>query len=348
MIGTIAKAGKWIYARRAGIATGTAVVAGISAVAHACVKSTKNTPKILEEHKKEIAEVKSSFKPKEELAKEEKKEYDKAVLKVYAHTTGKLCKNYAVTAGLTAISAGCALYSYKTLKNKNANLEKACAALSAAYTGVCKKFDSYRDYVIDNYGEEADFKAMNAVAGSFDVKEGKKKETYTVQNTQLDDITFVFDNRWKEFREYDADNNIMMVNLIMRTMQDKLDRNAVDGVTINQIIKGFGEEVRDTFVTGWDLIGYLPGDQIEYETDYDHSYWMNNKFGDNIPAPCITITLKNPTYVASAMKPNDPFAKVAEDTYAGYLYNLQMDIEERMNDIAPEKINHGEDNMEVA
>lgn len=347
MIGTLAKVGKWIYVRRAGITTCVAVTSGVAAVIHAGVKSTKNTPKILDEHKEKLAEVKSSFKPKEELTKEEKKVYDKEILKVYLGTTGKLCKNYAVTTGLVAVSAGCSIYSYKTMRNKNAKLEEACAVLSAAYTGVCKKFDSYRDYVVDNYGEEADFKAMNAVAGSFDVKEGKRKETYSVQNSQLDDITFVFDNRWKEFREYDADNNIMMVNLIMRTMQDKLDRNAVDGITINQIIKGFGEEVRDTFVTGWDLIGYLPGDQVEYEVDYDHAYWMDNKYGDDIPAPPITIRLKNPTYVASAMKPNDPFAKVAEDTYAGYLYNLQMDIEERLQEIAPEKINHGDD-VEVA
>lgn len=347
MIGALAKVGKFVYAHRAGISTGVAVTAGVSAVVHACVKSTKNTPRILEEHKVKMEETRSSFKPKEELSKEEKKEYDKAVFKVYASTTGKLCKNYAVTAGLTALSVGGAICSHKFHKQEEAKLAKKCMALSAMYTGICNKFDSYRDYITEEYGEEADFKAMNAVKGSFDVKEGKRKETYTTQTAQLDDITFVFDNRWKEFRKYDADNNVMMINLIMRTMQDKLDRNAVDGITVNEIIKSFGEEVKDTFVTGWDLIGYLPGDQVEYEIDYDHSYWINNPYGDCLPAPPITITLKNPTYVASAMKPNDPFAKVAEDTYAGYLYNMQMEIEERINEIVPEKVNHGDD-MEVA
>lgn len=327
-ISGIKTVGKFIYAHRAGIALTAGFITGGAALIETARKSTKNTPGILEEHKKNIAEVKRVAKlderPKEEMTKEEKKYYDKQLLKVYKNTGAKLVKNYALAGGFALTSAACFGYSYKVLRAE-------CIALTSAYTALSEKFEKYRSNIRDTYGDEADFKAMNDIGdGWVEVGKGKSKEKFST-STHTEDVMFVFDNTWEGFEMRDSGFNIAVVKNNLELIQSKLDNYSVDNFTIEDIVDCFGDtrigDRKNGLPMDYKVLGYLPGDTIEYEMDHSRAeaHFLDAK---GVMAPPITITFKNAHPVLSAARPGDDAAKAMEDAYMGYLYEAKRRSEE--------------------
>lgn len=328
MITGIAKVGKVLYAHRAGITLTVGLISGGAALIEVARKSTKNTPKILEDHNEAVEDLKELYPNKEDLTKEEKKQYDTELIGIYKSTAWKLCKNYALAGGLTAVSATCILYSYKCIKGQY-------VAVSTAYAALSNKFDAYRENIRENYGEQADFNAMNDISSEqVEVGKGKTKTKHYVRN--YGPISFTFDDTWGEtFDRYDAGYNFTYIESVISKAQLKLDENTTSGILLEDIISCFGsvknEDRRSVLPIDYQVLGYLPGDQIEVEFSYDRKVAQaltNNK----LKASPITLTFTNVKPILSAIKPNDENAKILEDIYAGALYNISMDAEQALDD----------------
>lgn len=325
--------GKVLYANRAGIAMTVCLASGVAALIDGCIKSTKNTPTIIKEHKDAVDTMKCDFVDKEKMTKNEKKEYDKQLCGIYRHTAFRMCKNYGLTIGFAGISVGSGIYGYKVKKKECANLAKAVTSLSAMYTGLYDKFENYRENIRETYGEEADFKAMQNVKEK-EVKTSNGKTKKVSSQNYLEDVYFIFDSSWDAFDRWNHKYNINELNRRMRFVQsDKLDNNAVAGITLDEIVTSFGckETRREKLPYEWTLLGYLPGDQIEYEVEYDTEYafqFIEGSGSARVPAPPIKVTFKDVSLVASKINPGDKTAIMLEDCYAGAMYNRQMEAEE--------------------
>ena len=330
--------GKVAYAHRADIAMATAAAALVAAIVDGCVKSTKNTPDILREHRDAVDKMKCNHVDKENMTKNEKKEYDGELFDIYRHTTWRMCKNYGLTIGFGMLSIGAGFYGYRVRMKENAELAKAVTTLSAAYTGLYDKFNKYRDNIVETYGEDADFKAMQNMHEE-EVKVGNKKEKVFSNTTCRsddfqEDAYMILDRGWGEFDEWDGRGNINNIKLRVGLMQSKLDDNAVDGITLEEFAKSLGvPEVRN-MPYEWGILGYLPGDQIEYELDYNKDYtsvFLEGSGNHKNPAPPIEISFKNVALVASKIRPNDNFAKSTEELYMSKKYRdrvkASLDVE---------------------
>lgn len=326
-----------VKAHKAGIALTIGFISGAAALIETGRKSATKTPKIIEEHKKNVEDVRKAFmldeREKSDLSTEEKKQYDKNLIKVYKHTAWELVKTYALALGFTVLSATCFLYSYHVIKAQY-------VALSAAYTALSDKFDNYRENVRLKYGDQADFDCMNDIGTqTLEIKNGKNKETFSIQDA---DITFTFDDTWDNFMKTDAGYNSAYVKNILEIAQDKLDGNSVYGITIEEIVDSFGStKLREAELPlDWRIVGYEPGDEIEVELKYYEGKYVN--YMGEIAAPPITLIFKNPHPVLTKIKPNDETAALLEDTYKGYMYDVRMKAEEEARLSMPDVKEEGE------
>ena len=322
---------KFVKAHKAAIALTAGLVSGAAALIETGRKSATKTPKILEEHKKNVEDVKKAFmldeREKEDLSKEEKRQYDKNLIKVYKHTAWELFKTYALALGFTLLSATCFLYSYHILKAQY-------VALSAAYTALSDKFDKYRESVRLKFGEQADFDCINSIGSDWiEVGKGKDKETLPVQGP---DVVWTYDDTWDNFMKTDAGYNSAYLKNIIEIAQTKLDDNAVYGITIEEIIDSFGStKLREAKLPiDWKILGYEPGDEIEIEYKYHEDTYIN--YMGEKSAPPITVIFKNAHPILTKIKPNDENALILEDCYKAHMYNIQMKAEEEARYAMPD------------
>lgn len=151
------------------------VVAGVAGIIASAVMACKATTKlsaITEESKKNITAIKDLADHPENLPEGQtytKKDKQKDLTIVYAHTGLKLAKLYAPSVILGALSITCVVSSNNILRKRN-------AALAAAYTAVDKSFKNYRQNVIDRFGEELDKELK------YNIKAKEVEETVTDEN----------------------------------------------------------------------------------------------------------------------------------------------------------------------
>lgn len=197
-------------------------VAGLIGTAVLASKETLKAQDILKNHE-EGREViaKASALPKEEYSDEDRKK-DKIQLYV---TTGKyLIKTYWPSVTLGIASVACILTSYGIMKGRN-------AALLAAYNAVNKAYESYRDRVRNEIGEEqeADIYAerrnekIESVKTNADGKEVKSKEKIKVfTDGNGHSIYSVFFDESNPFWVKDPIMNKNTVLDIQRRLNDRL------------------------------------------------------------------------------------------------------------------------------
>ena len=144
-------------------------VAGIIASAVMACKATTKLSTITEESKKNIEAIKNVAEHPELLPEGKtytKKDKQKDLTIVYAHTGLKLAKLYAPSVILGALSITCVVSSNNILRKRN-------AALAAAYTAVDKSFKNYRKNIVERFGEELDKELK------YNVKAKEVEETVT-------------------------------------------------------------------------------------------------------------------------------------------------------------------------
>lgn len=130
------------------ILQGIGIIGVVTATVLAC-KATLKVNDIFEEHNEDMDKIKST------AADESKEDYTEQdaktdTVKRYAMTAGKLVKAYAPAGIVLGGSICCLCKSTSILKKRN-------AGLAAAYTAVSTAFSTYRENVIDRFGNEVDF-----------------------------------------------------------------------------------------------------------------------------------------------------------------------------------------------
>lgn len=133
------------------ILLGAGIIGFVGTVVLAC-KATLSAEEILEHHEKKMNEIEEAT----EIAKEnqEEYEYDETIQKqdkmlVYIKTAGKFTKAYAPSMALGILSLACILSSRNIL-------QKRYLGAVAAYNAVSGVFETYRNRVIGELGEDMD------------------------------------------------------------------------------------------------------------------------------------------------------------------------------------------------
>ena len=183
----VAKGNK--YAPEICIASG--LICFTAAVIKGCRTTATKAHLVIDEHKTKVEEIKKVREDEEFKEEYSDQDYRKDLTTVYMQTAWMATKTYASTAALMTLGTGFILVGYRILKKRN-------LALIAAYTALQSTFDTYRQRVIDDVGEEKDTYYQT----------GKKKEKIEVTSTdengkekKRNEIVDIFDNK-HEYSQY--------------------------------------------------------------------------------------------------------------------------------------------------
>ena len=196
----------FMYAGIAGTVTATVI---------AC-KKTENIPEIMEDHKKELEEVKA------QASEMPMNEYRKELTKVYASTGLKVFRNYAMPAALGIASVASIMYGHNMLRKWYVDTSMALAAVTDDYN---KLYDN----LVAEVGEE---KAKEIKAGiiSEEVEEtitdakGKDKVVVTKKKRLLNPsaYTFKWNNETADEWVKDFEQNYFVVKSRAAQMENNL------------------------------------------------------------------------------------------------------------------------------
>lgn len=169
------------------------VIGGVIGMVASAVMACKATPKavqILEESKETIDKINEAAELAEngELTKEYSKEdHATDLIGEYARTGIGLVKTYAPAVIVGGLSIASILGGHNILRGRN-------LALAAAYATIDKSFKSYRDNVIDRFGEAVDrelkynLKAEEVTEKVEDPETGKTKKVKKTVLVPTDDV----------------------------------------------------------------------------------------------------------------------------------------------------------------
>jgi len=160
----------------------------VVATVDAC-KRTSNMPKILDEHEEAVEEL------KEKASETPMNEYRKEMAKIYASTSIKVVRNYALPAAMGLISVGSILYGHRILKRRYVQTSIALSAMT-------KDYNNLYDNLVQEVGEE---KAKEIKAGVVteeieEVVTDEKGKEKTVKKTvkKLGDKGSQYTLKWNE------------------------------------------------------------------------------------------------------------------------------------------------------
>lgn len=162
------KAGFMLKRKSPEILTGFGIVGFGVTVVLACKASKKAEP-IIEEHKANMKEIKTTY----ENGEATKSETVKACVVQTGKTTGKLAVVFGPAIGVGVASAGCFIGSNRILRKENLKI-------ASAYTALDQTFKYYRQRTKDRVGEEVEKEIRHGI-DKVTVKEetedenGKKK-----------------------------------------------------------------------------------------------------------------------------------------------------------------------------
>lgn len=197
----------------------------VSSAIMAC-KATTKLSEVMNEHKTTVEQIHHVAEHPEVLP--ENKTYTKEDAKkdlaiTYTKTGLNLVKLYAPSVILGTLSLTCMITSNNILRNRN-------AALAAAYAAVDKGFKNYRSNVVERFGKEVDKELKyNIKAKEIEVtekdKNGKEKKVKkTVNMSVLDDYSpyaKFFDNGCDNW-EKDPEHNLWFLKQQQNFANDKL------------------------------------------------------------------------------------------------------------------------------
>lgn len=139
------------YSPEACVALG---VVGVVATVVVASKATLSLDSTLKEAQKDVDRVKQAFSEGAEGYTEEMYQRDLAI--TYAKKAGGIIKLYAPSAVLGAVSIGLIVGSHIILKKRN-------AGLLAAYAVLSEGFSKYRTQILNEFGEEVEFRVRNGL-----------------------------------------------------------------------------------------------------------------------------------------------------------------------------------------
>lgn len=145
-------------------------VVGMVASAIMACKNTLKLPEVIEDHNNRVEDLHLTI---EEYPEMEQKEVNKITAKTYLHTIGDLSKLYAPSVLLCSASIF-------TIFASNTIYRRRTAQLSAAYFTLDRMYKTYRQNVIEEFGEDVDYRMKYGiktveVEEEYEDKKGNKK-----------------------------------------------------------------------------------------------------------------------------------------------------------------------------
>ncbi len=170
------------------ILTATSIVTSGAAIVAASIAGHKIVP-VIKETKNKINDIEELYNNDSNTVT--KVSAQKCVIKTLAQSGGKVLKIYAPTILLYGCSIASTIGNHNIMVNRN-------VALAAAYASVKAGFSTYRNRVIEKYGENADAEIMNGQKEIkkqiIDKKTGETKDITVLENNPIvGDFNVFFD-----------------------------------------------------------------------------------------------------------------------------------------------------------
>lgn len=196
---------------------GGCIGVGVSFVM-AC-KASMEVPSIINDMKEDVENIKKVAEEKPEEYTED--DVDKAIKYTYGQVGIKMVKLYAPSVIIASISMGCIIGSHEILTKRN-------GVLCAAYAGLEKKFNEYRDRVREKYGDEAEedirfnVKKEEVKVKETDPKTGKEKEVKKKVRTGEPSMYARFFDEACPYWKKDIEENLEFVKRQQRYANERL------------------------------------------------------------------------------------------------------------------------------
>ena len=217
------------------------IVGTVASTVLAC-KATLKAPEIIEEHKKEMEEVRASS---------DEKEVAKETTAAYTRTGMKLVKIYAPAVALGTVSILSIVQSNNILKKRN-------VAIAAAYAVVDKSFKEYRSRVVDRFGKEVDHQLRYNIR-EMEIEE-KTVDAKGKEKVQKKTIKVADRNAASGFMKYFVRGNSNWANdpscneyFFKMAQANANDRFIAKGsITLNEVYEILGfQATKEGMVVGW-------------------------------------------------------------------------------------------------
>ena len=226
-------------------------IAGVIAGNVLACKATLGISETLDRMRDEIDDVKSHS-PKEDRNRD--------LARVYTSNCATIAKAYAPATVVTGLSIAALTGSHITLTKRN-------TALTAAYAGLQKAYDSYRDRVREELGEERE---LDIYHGAEEVKDGKVVEK-VVDPNKLSIYARFFDEASTEWRK-DAELNRLFVTCQQNYLNQLLQ---VRGhVFLNEAYDALGLERS----SAGQVVGWIIGEEGDNYIDFGLYEASNSRF----------------------------------------------------------------------
>lgn len=190
-------------------------------------------------------------------------QHDKTI--VYVKTGAKILKNYAPAIGLGILSLTLILAGHNILRKRN-------VALMGAYNALQKSYETYRERVIDKYGQEADDFCLNIESP----KEDKNKNDNSMDSVTINNISpysILFDEYCKEWKK-SADYNAAFLRCQERAANDMLHYRG--HLFLNEVYDMVGApRTKEGAIVGWILGDKSSHGFVSFGLDKHYADWDN-------------------------------------------------------------------------
>lgn len=240
------------------------VVAGIAGVVTSTVMACKATTKlsgILEESKEQIDQIHNYVETEGYSEKYTEEDQRKDLAIVYTQSAVKVAKLYAPAVGVGVISIASIVMSHRILTKRN-------VALAAAYATIDKSFKSYRNRVIERFGDQIDYELRhNIKAREIETIEKDengnevttKKVEYVVNPSDISAYARFFEEYTKDdkgnsvkndYWNNDNEYNLMFIKKIERYANDRLKIKRF--LFLNEVYEMLGlPRTKEGQIVGW-------------------------------------------------------------------------------------------------
>lgn len=226
------------------------IVGGVTAAVMACRATTKLN-EVLEETKTQMDEIHEAAENPNLAEKYTEDDVKKDTAIIYTKTAVKIAKLYGPAIIIGAASITCVLASHNVMRQRN-------AALATAYAALDRSFKDYRGRVVERFGKEMDHELR------YDIKAKEFVETKTDENgketTEEKTVEVANKNVESEFTRYFARGNVNWENVpeyceMFLHGQEKYanDKLVAKGhLTLNEVLRDLGfAESKMGMVIGW-------------------------------------------------------------------------------------------------
>lgn len=211
------------------ILVGVGIAAMGTSVVHACLVTSTKAEEIVEAHEKRIQTIEkavdiSKHGGDEFSGKFTEQDERRELAVAYTKTVGDIIKNYWAPITEFAVGAICICVAHRILN-------KRVLYLAASYNGLQKTYNTYRDRIKDEYGEEADIFGVTGVHKEpFEYTEVAEDGTQTevkrdirpMTASDLSDCAVVFDEMFSSEWTDNALTNLDVIKRVEKYYNDIL------------------------------------------------------------------------------------------------------------------------------